>query len=245
MTATNAACPHCSVERTAHLVPRNYLCGECQERVTDVLGWTVNLFNGQKTKEGLVVPTGVVARHQDGSLCEEITERGCAYVDGVAYRVIERRFGGTFLTPLPSLDPPAAEVEPGPADLDVLRALLAAALADEIRWLKDGDFVSVDYDTGDPEYALYGQLAPEEATFRCEVVSNEFMPADDWPLDAGYLQQAGWLPPDEETPNWFRIHTGAQSAAEGILLAMRFGRGCVDPRRFSWSPATFPGDVED
>lgn len=245
MTAINAACPHCSGVRPSHLVPRNYLCGDCQGRATDVLGWTVRFFNGFEARDGVMNATGVAAEHSDDSLCVEVTERSRAYVDGTAYRVIEGRFGGVFLQPLPSSDPPAAEAEPGSGDLEMMWAALATGLAEEIQWLKDGDFLSVDYETGDPTYILYGQIAPEEGGFYAEVVSNQFMPADDWPLDAGYLQQAGWLPPEEDAPNWFRSFTGAEAVAEGFLAAMRHGRGCTDPRRFSWDPAMFPEDLDD
>lgn len=41
-------------------------------------------------------------------LCRVCQERSFAYVDGVAYGVWEGRFGGVFLSPLPSADPPAA-----------------------------------------------------------------------------------------------------------------------------------------
>lgn len=240
-----AACPHCAGERATHLAPRNYLCPDCQGRATDVLGWTVRLFNEVKTAGDVTTPAGNEARHADGSPCIEVAERSIAYVDGIAFRVVEGRSGGVFLTPLLSTEPPAAEVDPGTDDLERLWLLKSVELADEIQWLKEGDFLSVDYDTGDPDYTLYGQLAPEESIFHCEVVSNQFMPADDWPLDADYLQQEGWLPPDEDTPNWFRLHTGTESAASGLLLAMRHGRGCEDPRRIMWSPATFPGQLDD
>lgn len=245
MTTQNSACPHCSSEREPHLVPRNYLCGECAARTTDVLGWTVSLFDGLKVADGMVTPTGVVAKHQNGSRCDEVTARKRAYVDGISYRVTEGRFGGIFLQPLPSADPPAAEADPGTDDLEMYWTLISTAMADEIRWLKDGDFLTINYATGDPGYALYGQLAPEDDGFHIEVVSNQFMPADDWPLDAGYLQQAGWLPPNDESPNWSLVQRGSEAAADALLLALRHGRGCLDPRRFNLSPATFQPQTED
>lgn len=245
MTPTPAACPHCAQEIPSVLAARKYLCSDCQGRATDVCGWTVILFNSFSSTAGVVSPTGVAAKHDDGTPCTEVTERARAYVDGTAYRVVEGRFGGAFLQLLPSSDPPVDEAEPAAAELERYWPLLSAALAEEIQWLKDGDFLALDYETGDPAYALYGQLAPEDGTFHCEVVSNEFMPADDWPLDVGFLQQAGWHAPEEDNPNWFQAIGGAESAAAGIIAAMRHGRGCIDPRRFSWSPATFPGDIED
>ena len=129
--------------------------------------------------------------------------------------------------------------------MDRLWRLQADALSDDVQWLKDGDFFTVNYLSGDPDYAVYGQLAPEEGGFHCEVVSNQFMAADDWPLDAGYLHQSGWHPPDEETPNWFRVVVGAEPAAEQLLLALRHGRGCDDARRLQWEPASFPGQADD
>lgn len=245
MTSENSACPHCSGERDPHLVPRNYLCGQCLARATDVLGWTVSLLDGLDIADGMVAPTGVVAQHENGSGCGEVTTRKRAYVDGISYLVTAGRFGGVFLQPLPSGDPPAAEVDPGKDDLEMYWALISTAMADEIHWLKDGDFLTINYETGDPDYALYGQLAPEEDGFHIEVVSNQFMPADDWPLDAEYLQQAGWSPPDEETPNWSLVQNRSEAASDALLLALRHGRGCVDPRRFDWRPAMFPPQTED
>lgn len=239
------ACPHCAGERPEHLVPRNYLCGSCQERAADVLGLTVHLFNDLDTLDGVISPAGNGATHEDGSRCREVEKRSVAYVDGVAYDVVEGRFGGVFLAPASSNPPPASEVNPGSGCMDLLWKVQAESLADDVRWLKDGDFVTVNYSTGDPGYAIYGQLAPEEDGFHCEVVSNQFMPADDWPLDANYLEQSGWLPPDDETPNWFHVLAGAEHSAEQLLLALRFGRGCDDARRLHWRPAMFPGQRED
>lgn len=244
MTASNSACPHCAGEREPHLVPRNFLCRACQERATDVLGWNVRLSNGMRAEGGAINPVGHLARHADGSTCREVQERAVAYVDGKAYAVVEGRMGGVFLTPLGSTAPQAPEVEPGGECMERLWQVLSESLADDVRWLKDGDFLSVNYDSGDPNYSIYGQLAPEDGAYHCEVVSNDFMPADDWPLDAEYLQQSGWMAPDDDTPNWFRVHTGADLAAERLLLAMRYGRGCEDARRLDWEPARFPDTTE-
>lgn len=245
MMPTTTACPHCAGELPQHLVPRNYLCGSCQGRAADLLGWTVQLFNDVETMAGVTSPAGNGAIHADGSHCCEVEKRSVAYVDGVAYDVVEGRFGGVFLTPVSSTAPPASEVNPGRSCMDLLWKVQAASLADDVRWLKDGDFLTVNYSSGDPNYAIYGQLSPEEDSFHCEVVSNQYMPADDWPLDSGYLMNAGWLPPNDETPNWFQDLAGADLAAEQILHALRFGRGCKDARRLHWRPATFPGQRED
>lgn len=129
--------------------------------------------------------------------------------------------------------------------MDRMWQLQVNSLSGDVQWLKDGDFLTVNYLSDDPDYAVYEQLAPEEGGFHCEVVSNQFMAADDWLLDAGYLHQSGWHPPDEETPNWFRVVVGAKLAAEQLLLALRHGRGCDDARRLQWKPATFPGQADD
>lgn len=240
-----ASCPHCGQERPPHLVPRNYLCLECQERATDVLGWDIRLFNDMGAPGGAIRPTGNGAKHDDDSRCREVEERSAAYVDGLAYQVVGGRFGGVFLTPPASTAPPASEMEPGQDCMNRLWQRRTDSLSEDAQWLKDGDFLTVDYFSGDPDYAVYGQLAPEEDGVHCEVVSNKFMPADDWPLDAGYLQLAGWAPPYEDTPNWFRVVVGAELAAEHLLLALRHGRGCDDARRLNWHPATFPGHTDD
>ncbi|WP_449372002.1 TY-Chap domain-containing protein [Arthrobacter psychrolactophilus] len=205
----------------------------------------MSLIDGINATDRAMMPTGIVALHQNGSVCNEVTTRRRVYVDGISYLVTEGRFGGVSIQPPPSADPPAAEVDPGADDLEMYWTLISTAMADEIRWLKDGDFLTINYETGDPDYALYGQLAPEEESFHIEVVSNQFMPADDWPLDAEYLQQADWSPPDEECPNWSLVQNGAEAAADSLLLALRHGRGCLDPRRFDWHPAMFLPQTDD
>ncbi|MCU6482462.1 ADP-ribosylglycohydrolase family protein [Arthrobacter sp. A2-55] len=239
------ACPHCGGSRRDILVARNYLCDSCRGRATDVMGQHVTLFNEFHTEGATISPIGVAANHEDGSRCAEVTERARAYVDGTAFRVVEGRFGGAFLLPLASPEPNADEVAPGTEDLDNYWDRAAGSLADEIQWLKDGDFLTVDYGTENPELVVYGQLSIEDDGFHCEVVSNAFMPADDWPLDSAYLVAAGWTPPGDENPNWHRVQSGAAATAALILAGLRYGRGCRDPRRLGWEPATFPDGVDE
>jgi hypothetical protein len=243
--ADRTACPHCGGSRREILVGRNYLCDACSVRATDVMGQPVALFNDFRSEGSVHAPIGVAAKHEDGSRCLEVTGRARAYVDGAAFRVVEGRFGGAFLKPLKTPEPNAAEAAPGAEDLDNYWDRAADSLADEIQWLKDGDFLRVDYDTENPELVVYGQLSVEDDGFHCEVVSNAFMPADDWPLDPAYLVAAGWSPPGDENPNWHRVHSGAAATAALVLAGLRYGRGCSDPRRLGWEPATFPGGVED
>lgn len=194
------------------------------------------------TPKAATTHVGVAAKHEDESRCAEVTERQREYVDGTANRVNEGRFGGAFLQPLQTAEPNAEKTEPGPEDLENYWDWAADALADEIPWLKIGDFLAIDYDSGNPEVVVYGQLAVEYDNFHCEVVFNAFMPADDWPLVSAYFVAAEWTSLDDQMPNWHRV----QSPAAAVVLAgLRQGRGCHDPRKLDWEPATFPGKVED
>lgn len=92
-----------------------------------------------------------------------------------AYCVLDGQFGGAFLQPLPIPSPPAAEVEPGSADLENFWTMLATSLTEEIHWLKDGDIGAVDYDTGVTVMGhcpfLYCWAAPRFAITRISAVT--------------------------------------------------------------------------
>ena len=112
---------------------------------------------------------------------------------------------------------------------------------EEIRWLKDGDFVSIEYgqeiqDTVSP----YAQVAREDDYYWCEIVSNTYLPGDTWPLHGDILRDAGWNPPDEDCPNWYSERSGAVAATAAVIHGLRYGRACADPDFMEWHAATAP-----
>ncbi|WP_133159045.1 TY-Chap domain-containing protein [Arthrobacter glacialis] len=237
MSTDITTCPHCHGPRESRLIPGNYLCADCTDRATDALGWAVSIVT-EANDDGL--PTVLFAVHEDWTRCDDVGTRRRAYVDDVAYLALPGELGEAYLQPLPVAEPPGTETLPGPADMEKFWELVHVALAEDVRWLKDDDFLLVDYNTGDPDYTVYGQLRPKDDGYHLEVVSNQYMPADDWPLDVGYLQQAGWTPPDAEAPNWHRFQRGAGKATAALLAGLRYGRDCTNPLELGWESATFP-----
>lgn len=118
-------------------------------------------------------------------------------------------------------------------------------LVEDIRWLKDGDFTSVEYQVETAkDLSPYAQVAREDDYYWCEIVSEEFLPVSAWPLDQDVLRNAGWSPPDEDCPNWYSQRYGADAAAAAVLYGLRHGRACSDPERLRWRVATAPTESQ-
>ncbi|QTG82579.1 TY-Chap domain-containing protein [Arthrobacter crystallopoietes] len=238
------ACPHCGGDRPEHLIPRNYLCPACTDRATHVMGRKVRMFNGFEDQADRISASGRGAEHEDGSLCREVAERGIAYVDGAAYQAGEGRFGGTCMWPLASPAPAAKETEPHPDEMELYWQGATLALAEDIEWLKDGDFVLVEYgESTEDACAPYAQVALDEEGYWCEIVSNDYLPGDTWPLHGDVLKAAGWNAPDTSCPNWSSMRTGPQLTAGEVLAGLRHGRSCPDVRQLSWHVATAPPEL--
>ena len=78
----------------------------------------------------------------------------------------------------------------------------------------------------------------------CEVVSERFLPREQWPIDADFLEDQDWLVPDDEVPQWCKEKVALHDAGHQLLKGLRFGRLCPDPWQLRWStkqPATGPG----
>ncbi|MGM0930080.1 MAG: TY-Chap domain-containing protein [Actinomycetota bacterium] len=117
-------------------------------------------------------------------------------------------------------------------------------IAEEIRWLKDGDFVMIEYgESTDDAIAPYAQVALDEEGYWCEIVSNDYLPGDTWPLHGDVLKEAGWNAPDAHCPNWHSLRTGSQTTAVAVLAGLREGRGCADVRLLSWHTGMMPPSV--
>lgn len=119
------------------------------------------------------------------------------------------------------------------------------ALTDELVWLKDDDFLSVAYGDGTRQYcAPYAQATPHESGLSLELVSEEFLSAEVWPLNPGFLLAAGWKAPSDENPNWHTVNVPREAAAKKLLDGLRFGRECPDAELLRWHLAVFPPQNE-
>ncbi|CAI3799441.1 helicase associated domain-containing protein [Pseudarthrobacter sp. MM222] len=127
----------------------------------------------------------------------------------------------------------------------ILWADAVESLTDELLWLKDDDFLSVEYGYGTGEdCAPYAQATPRKSGLSLELVSEEFLSAEAWPLNAHFLVSAGWEAPTGENPNWHITDVPRESAAKKLLDGLRIGRECRDARLLRWHLAIFPPEVD-
>jgi hypothetical protein len=132
--------------------------------------------------------------------------------------------------------------EPGQG---ILWADAVESLTDELLWLKEDDFVSIEYGYGTGEdCAPYAQATPRESGLSLELVSEEFLSADVWPLNSDFLVSAGWRAPTGENPNWHVTDVPRESAAKKLLDGLRIGRECRDAGLLRWHLAILPPDVD-
>lgn len=125
----------------------------------------------------------------------------------------------------------------------------------EERWARAGElvsgvlasmpwnsFLSIDYgDEADGQLRPHAQASPSVDGVWCEIVSEEFLPADQWPISAEYLVGNGWSPPDDEVPNWHKQGIPHVEAGHQLLEGLKYGRCCDDPTKVRWHSADFPG----
>ena len=118
---------------------------------------------------------------------------------------------------------------------------LKQQIAEAAYELRPGQFIIVEYATPsgcDPE--PYSQAAFHSDYIQLEVVSEVYLAASQWPIDAEALTRAGWHEPGEVVENWWRNADSAHETASLLVQALRRGRSCWDPQRFSWQMGTFP-----
>lgn len=230
MSSDTTVCPHCKGQREPGLAPGNFLCLACVEQATDAQGWPVSMATDLDA-DGL--PTEIIAIHGDWTRCMDVGNRHRAYVDDTAFLVLTGEPGQAFLQPLAVPEPPGIETRPGPEDMEKYWELVHVAFNVDVQELKDGDTIYIDYETGKP-YRVHGQLRPINNGFHIEMVSNEFLPADDWPLEVEYLEDYGWSPPNKSNPNWHMFVTESSLATAMLLGGLRWGRACEDPFELGW-----------
>lgn len=119
----------------------------------------------------------------------------------------------------------------------------------EAAWVRAGEYIcellanvprnrSLQIQYGDP---IEGSIRPYAQGTRgadgvwCEVVSERFLPDEQWPIDAEYFEARDWLAPDDEVPHWCKEKVALQDAGHQLLKGLRFGRQCPDPWQLRWS----------
>ncbi|WP_426989891.1 TY-Chap domain-containing protein [Pseudarthrobacter sp. Y6] len=161
-----------------------------------------------------------------------------------------RRHFGAWESVIGAVMPPEVEDEfPG-----MVRHLREENAVEE-RWARAGElvsevlanmpwnsFVSIDYgDEADGPRRPYAQANPSADGVWCEIVSEAFLPAVEWPIDTNYLVGNGWSAPDEEVPNWHKQGVPPFEAGHQLLEALKHGRLCRDPQKVRWHSGDFPG----
>lgn len=113
--------------------------------------------------------------------------------------------------------------------------VLLNELGSEVRRLRIGGFVVVEYVGAAHVAEPYSQVMRDNGGFYCEVVSDHYLSSQVWPLDRRWLIAGGWAPPDLSAPsNWWRQEHDASIVAEVLVAALQRGRRCPDPEAFLW-----------
>ncbi|MEV5053666.1 TY-Chap domain-containing protein [Arthrobacter sp. LAR12-1-1.1] len=102
-------------------------------------------------------------------------------------------------------------------------------------------FLSIQYaDVDAEELTPYAQAVPSADGVWFEIVSAQFLPAENWPISASYLTGHGWSAPDNDFPNWYKDRIPHIEAGHQILEGLRYGRGCHDANQLRWHTGEFP-----
>lgn len=103
-------------------------------------------------------------------------------------------------------------------------------------------FLSIDYgDETDGPNRPYAQATTSADGVWCEIVSEEFLSAEQWPINIDYLVRNGWSAPDQVVPNWHKQGVPPIEAGHQILEGLAYGRNCHDPQKVRWHSGEFPG----
>jgi hypothetical protein len=101
-------------------------------------------------------------------------------------------------------------------------------------------FLSIQYAADAEVLAPYAQAVPSADGVWFEIVSEQYLPAERWPISAGYLSGNNWSAPDKDFPNWYKDGIPHVEAGHQILEGFRYGRHCDDPRKLRWHTGQFP-----
>ncbi|MFJ5861805.1 TY-Chap domain-containing protein [Pseudarthrobacter sp. NPDC092439] len=113
------------------------------------------------------------------------------------------------------------------AAADYAWARAAELISEVLRTMPWNSFLSIQYGDG----ALggpqpYAQITPGPDGAWCEIVSEDFLAPDDWPIHPEFLLEHRWSEPDSDTPNWYREGVFLEDAGHLVLEGLRSGRSC-------------------
>ncbi len=159
-----------------------------------------------------------------------------------------RRYFGTWESVIGAVMPSEIEDE-----FDGIVDMYRAVNAQEESWARVGElisevlanmppgsFLSIQYAYEADNLTPYAQAAPDADGVWCEIVSEKYLPAEQWPINTDYLAGNGWSAPTSHFPNWHNDGITHADAGHEILDGLRFGRGCDDPAKFRWHTGQFP-----
>lgn len=120
-------------------------------------------------------------------------------------------------------------------------AQAAELISEVLRTMPWNSFLSIQYGAGaDGGPQPYAQITPGPDGAWCEIVSEQFLQPDDWPIYPERLLQNGWSKPDAEIPNWFREAVALEDAGHVTLEGLRDGRSCYEADELRWHTGSFP-----
>lgn len=160
-----------------------------------------------------------------------------------------RRHFGTWESVIGAAMPPEVEDE-----FDGIVDMYKAENSLEEGWARAGElvsevlanmpwnsFLSIQYgDNAEGRMQPYAQASPSADGVWCEIVSEEYLPADQWPIRTEDLIRDGWSAPDSDVPNWHKEGVPPIEAGHQILEGLRDGRCCDDPTKLRWHAGEFP-----
>lgn len=120
-------------------------------------------------------------------------------------------------------------------------AQAAELISEVLRTMPWNSFLSIQYGAGaDGGPQPYAQITPGPDGAWCEVVSEEFLQQDDWPIYPEFLLEHSWSDPDAVFPNWYKEAVPLEDAGHIVLEGMRIGRSCQDANQLRWHTGRFP-----
>ncbi|MDQ0733103.1 TY-Chap domain-containing protein [Arthrobacter sp. B1I2] len=129
------------------------------------------------------------------------------------------------------------------AAADYAWARAAELISEVLRTMPWNSFLSIQYGAGaDGGPQPYAQITPGPDGAWCEIVSEEFLQPDDWPIYPERLLQNGWSKPDAAVPNWFREGVALEDAGHVTLEGLRDGRSCYEADELRWHTGSFPSE---
>ena len=159
-----------------------------------------------------------------------------------------RRHFGTWESVIGAVMPPEIEDEfDGIVDMFKAESALEAGwaragelISDVLASMPLGSFLSIQYAYDADNLTPYAQAVPDADGVWFEIVSEKYLPTDQWPLNADCLTWNGWSAPDKDFPNWYKDGIPHIEAGHQILEGLRYGRSCDDASKLRWHTGDFP-----